>query len=89
MKCDYAACDRQAFKREEGWWFCRPHLVEHRQLMHPEIRARWLSNSELTREELLAALLEEITRPVPPPCYRKIDKRVGTGTPTHVRRVAA
>jgi hypothetical protein len=28
--CDYAACDRPAAKRRDGWLFCRSHASRHR-----------------------------------------------------------
>lgn len=78
-RCSWASCHRDATSRVGQWPFCSRHRNEHDAMARRgEIRGQSLAltkdvdprpNHELTREQLLRAVLAEYGRPVPPPQY--------------------
>ncbi|MCW2545402.1 MAG: hypothetical protein JWM40_2954 [Frankiales bacterium] len=75
-RCDWASCDRPATNHAGPWHFCTSHRNAHDEMTRRgDVRGQNLPltkdvdprpNHELTREQLLRAVLEESRRPVPP-----------------------
>ena len=82
-RCSWASCTAPATSQADSWPFCWPHRDEHEDMnRRGELPGQELPltkdvdprpNSQLTREQLLRAVLEESRRPVPPPAWQ-IDK---------------